>query len=154
MEPITDLVIKLKLLPANPGIDLFPAGALFPTTWPFGLPFNGSIGRPFVSAAIAGLWGCIEAMLESMRGNCRFKLSGHVPGSEDFFEEVNSSVLTGCERGKAMIKRTTEVQDVEKESKIAVEKDGEDRVRLKTILLRYHDDASDCRVRLRYVHRS
>ena len=76
MEPITDLEIKLKLLPANPGIDLFPAGALFPTTRPFGLPFViiGSIGRPFVSAAIAGLWGCIEAMLESMDGDCRFKL--------------------------------------------------------------------------------
>ena len=53
-----------------------------------------------------------------------------------------------------MIKRTTEVQDVEKECKIAVEKDGEDRVRLKTILLHYRDDASDGRVRLRYVHRS
>lgn len=93
-------------------------------------------------------------MLESIERNCRFKLSGPVPGSEDFFEEVNSSVLTDCERGRVMIKRNTEVQDVEKESKVAVEKDGEDRVRLKTILLRYRDDASDCRVRLRYVHRS
>lgn len=77
LELITHLEIKLKLLPAKLRVDFFPAGARLPTTWPFGLPFafSGSIGRPFVSAAMAGLCGCIVAMLESMGGNCRFKHS-------------------------------------------------------------------------------
>ena len=65
---VTYRAIMLKLLATNPGGVVFLAGPFFFTIYPFGfsLVFDGSIGRPLVSAAIAGLSGCIAAMLESI----------------------------------------------------------------------------------------
>ncbi len=69
----------LKLLDADPDGVSFVGGVLLTTTWPFGLPsvIDESIGRPLVSAAIAGLYGRIVVMLDSIDRNCvysRFEL--------------------------------------------------------------------------------
>ena len=58
----------LKLLDADRDGIFFVDGVLLTTTWPFGLPsvIDGSTGRPLVSAAIAGLCGCIAVILENM----------------------------------------------------------------------------------------
>ena len=62
----------LKLLDADRDGIFFVGGDLLTTTWPFGLPSvpDGSTGRPFVPAAIAGLCGCIAVILENMDRNC------------------------------------------------------------------------------------
>ena len=69
----------LKLLDADRDGVFLVDGVLLTTTWPFGLPsaLDGFTGRPFVSAAIAGLCGCIAVILENMDRNCvypRFEL--------------------------------------------------------------------------------
>ena len=76
---VTYRVMMLKLLDAELDGIFFVGGFLLTTTWPFALPsvIDGPTARPLVSAAIAGLCGCIVAILESMDGNCayfRFKL--------------------------------------------------------------------------------
>ena len=65
---VTYRVMMLKLLDADPDGVFFVGGVLLTTTWPFGLPsvMEGSTGRPLVSAAIAGLYGCIVVILENM----------------------------------------------------------------------------------------
>ena len=64
----------LKLLDADPDGVFFVDGLLLTTTWPFALPpvIDGSTNRPLVSAAIAGLYGCIVLIFESMDGNCAY----------------------------------------------------------------------------------
>lgn len=71
---VTYRVMMLKLLDADPDGLFFVGGVLPTTTWPFALPsvIDGSTGRPFVSAAIAGLYGCIVVILESMDGDCAY----------------------------------------------------------------------------------
>ena len=66
--------MMLKLLDAGLDGIFFVGGFLLTTTWPFALPsvFDESTGRPLVSAAIAGLYGCIAMILESMDGNCAY----------------------------------------------------------------------------------
>ena len=62
--------MMLKVLDAGLDGIFFVGGLLLTTTWPFALPsvIDESTGRPFVSAAIAGLYGCIAMVLESMDG--------------------------------------------------------------------------------------
>ena len=76
---VTYHVMMLKLLDAELEGIFFVGGVLLTTTWPFALlsVIDGPTGRPLVSAAIAGLYDCIVAILESMDGDCaysRFKL--------------------------------------------------------------------------------
>ena len=67
---VTYRVMMLKLLDAGLDGIFFVGGFLLTTTWPFALPsvIDESTGRPLVSAAIAGLYGCIAMVLESMDG--------------------------------------------------------------------------------------
>ena len=65
---VTYRVMMLKVLDAGLDGIFFVGGLLLTTTWPFALPsvIDESTGRPLVSAAIAGLYGCIAMVLESM----------------------------------------------------------------------------------------
>lgn len=71
---VTYRVMMLKLLDADLDGVFFVGEVLLTKTWPFALPsvIDGFTGRPLVSAAIAGLYGCIVVNLGSMDGDCAY----------------------------------------------------------------------------------
>ena len=66
----THLAIQPKLLIERFCVAPFSPVGLRPTTWPFVLPLAlfESIGRPFVSAAIAEYCSCVEATVNCGKG--------------------------------------------------------------------------------------